>query len=273
MNFRYLLSFATTLFISLGYLCAQRNTATLGVGTVYYLGDMQQTTSDMRPAVTFQYQYQLLRNLSARVSFLRGAYGADDRNVEANQGRRLIFNSPIAEGTLQAVWDFLPQTSVNGIDWNSKHLFSPYICAGVGAMSFDPRVETTDGRWISLQPLGTEGQFIMRGNTYPKPYRLVQFVVPAGVGFHYRFARNMSLGVDIGYRHTFTDYLDDVSGYYPVKEDLAAFSGPNAVLLSDPAKSHAAGELRGNPNNKDSYITATVNLRYYFMKPVCPQPR
>lgn len=269
---RYIFSVLIVGLCNLSYLSAQKTSFSLGVGSTYYMGDMQQTFPDMRPGLVFHYNINLYKNLSLRLGVLHGQYGADDANSEQNKSRGLRFNSPLSEGSMQLLWEFLPQRlGANGRDWTSKHRFSPYIFAGIGGAFINPRVENETG-WTSLQPLGTEGQFIMRGNTHPKPYKLFQMVVPGGLGVKYRFSRNFGVGIDIGYRYTFTDYLDDVSGVYANKEDIRAFSGKDADFFSDPTRIHAAGTARGNPNNKDSYVFGSFSITYFLLKAVCPQP-
>lgn len=265
------LLFFTILFFSFS-VKAQKTSFSLGAGTMYYLGDMQQTVQDLRPALAFHYKINLKRNYNVRIGLFHGYYGADDVNSAENKNRALRFTSPLSEGSIQFVYDFFAQTTDrNGREWTTKHPFTPYIYAGVGGSFFNPRIEKENG-WLELQPLGTEGQYIMRGNTYPKPYKLFQLVIPGGVGFQYRWGRHLGVGLDIGYRYTLTDYLDDVSGYYPNMVELKAFSGVAAVQQSDPKLIHEEGMLRGNPKNKDAYVNATFSLSYFFIKKNCPTP-
>jgi hypothetical protein len=37
-------------------------------------------------------------------------------------------------------------------------------------------------------------------------------LIPYGIGIKYNIGGKFSLAADMGYRYTFTDYLDDVSG-------------------------------------------------------------
>lgn len=59
----------------------------------------------------------------------------------------------------------------------------------------------------------------------PQPYSRFQIVLPVGIGARYKLTNNLDISMDIGYRHTFTDYLDDVSGEYV---DLSGFGDPLA---------------------------------------------
>ena len=91
------------------------------------------------------------------------------------------------------------------------------------------------GQWVSLRELGTEGQFFPAdvrdayrtayGKELPTPYSRLQIVIPVGIGARYKLTNNLDLALEIGYRHTFTDYLDDVSAEYV---DLGGFGDPRA---------------------------------------------
>ncbi|PTB89750.1 hypothetical protein C9994_17455, partial [Marivirga lumbricoides] len=83
------------------------------------------------------------------------------------------------------------------------------------------------GQWVSLRELGTEGQNFdkaqykeLYGKDLPKPYSRIQIVIPVGLGARYKLSSNFDIALEISYRHTFTDYLDDVGGEYV---DLGGF--------------------------------------------------
>src|SRR3546814_3997895 len=76
----------------------------------------------------------------------------------------------------------------------------------------------------------------------------------------------------MGYRATFTDYLDDVSGYYP---GTAALSGdPLANYFSDrrltKVPADTAGIQRGDLLKKDTYLFAVIGISYTFVSSWCP---
>src|SRR5690606_4458195 len=66
-----------------------------------------------------------------------------------------------------------------------------------------------DGQWYALQPLQTEGV----------SYSKINFSIPAGIGFYYTIDRKYRLGLELGWRTTFTDYIDDISDKYVVQTD------------------------------------------------------
>jgi hypothetical protein len=64
-----------------------------------------------------------------------------------------------------------------------------------------------------------------------------------GFGLKFRVRDNVVLAYELGFRKTFTDYLDDVSTTYVDQATLLNAKGPKAVELA-----YRAGELKnGNP--------------------------
>lgn len=187
-------------------------------------------------------------------------------NENANRYlRNLDFRNDIFELSVQGKIDLFK----HGGRFSSRPPLNIYAFFGVGAIYHNPKGQvpdyfTTDafladnpidflggnppryyeleqaGEWVSLRELGTEGQFFdgETRNEYrdlyekelPQPYSRIQIVLPVGIGARYKLTNNLDVSLDFGYRHTFTDYLDDVSGEYV---DLSGFgdpSDPNAAL-------------------------------------------
>jgi len=176
--------------------------------------------------------------------------------------RNLDFRNDIFELSLQGQLDLFK----HGGRFSSRPPLNIYAIFGVGVIYHNPKglapeYFTTDaysvdnpidfparyielekaGQWVSLRDLGTEGQFFdadtrqqyqdLYSKDLPTPYSRVQVVIPLGIGARYKLTNNLDLALEIGYRHTFTDYLDDVSGEYV---DLSGFGDPttdqNAAL-------------------------------------------
>jgi hypothetical protein len=77
------------------------------------------------------------------------------------------------------------------------------------------------------------------------------------------------LALSLGYRKTFTDYLDDVSRNYVDQDLLRRKKGQTAVnqaykgnLLPLGGPYPAAGTPRGDPSNDDAYYQMGVSLRF-----------
>jgi hypothetical protein len=85
---------------------------------------------------------------------------------------------------------------------------------------------------------------------------------------------DMRLGLEFGYRKTFTDYIDDVSTSYVDQTSLLNARGQTAVDLAwrcdekSGGSYPAAGTVRGNSKNKDGYyyVALTYTLRFFFDK-------
>ena len=81
--------------------------------------------------------------------------------------------------------------------------------------------------------------------------------------------KKWSVGGEISFRKTFTDYIDDVSGKYYDKAKLAAAYGPVSAALSDPNLGDIKGQTntgfqRGDVRYKDAYMFITVTVGYKF---------
>ena len=147
---------------------------------------------------------------------LQGTYGnvsgndADSKDLN-NQIRNLSFKSHIFEVGLMA--DFF----ILGYNPEKSNMFSPYISAGISVFNFKPKARHFDpnyfDKWVELQPLHTEGQGAMPGRD---PYKLTQASVPLAIGVLYAVHSHINIGLELGYRITFTDYIDDVGMYYPI---------------------------------------------------------
>ena len=97
-------------------------------------------------------------------------------------------------------------------------------------------------------------------------YDRVQVSIPMGIGFFVRIAKKVNLGFEVGFRKTFTDYLDDVSGQYPDIDQLelenpeAAQFSYRAPEITDQYMPNPEGTYRGSPKSKDLYFFGGVML-------------
>jgi hypothetical protein len=128
--------------------------------------------------------------------------------------------------------------------------FDPYLFVGVGLVYYAPQAKL-NGSWYGLRKLETEG----------KKYSPIAPMIPYGIGTRVNVGINWNAMFEAGYRWTFTDYLDDVSG--AGYKDVNSFSDPVAKQLS--YRSAESGlRTRGNPNKNDGYFIFTARLTYTF---------
>src|SRR6185437_13148643 len=113
----------------------------------------------------------------------------------------------------------------------------------------------------------TEGEGFIAGR---KMYSLTQIGIPFGAGVKLALSDNLNVGLEVGFRKLFTDYLDDVSTTYVDKNLLLANRGQKAVELSyrgDEIKGGSlvypdSGAQRGNPGSKDWYYFTGLTLSF-----------
>ncbi|MDP5171150.1 MAG: DUF6089 family protein [Bacteroidia bacterium] len=263
------LTFLCCLTLTPSLLAQRTHSFSVGIGTLYYYGDLTDkfNNSLLRPAVQLGYNRYMLPNLSFRVAGQYGEIGASD-NMAIDPGRQvrnLHFRSTIVELSGVLMYEFFRDKNF-GNEWIGKPHLTPYVFLGVSLFHFNPKA-SANGEWYALQPLGTEGQNIPNSGN-PGPYSLIQWSAPLGVGLNLRLTPYTGVGVELGYRTTATDYLDDVSTVYPDFEALGQASGEIAVQLSERSVDNRfrPGQIRGNPGSKDSYFFTAVTINYYLSR-------
>ena len=244
-----------------------------------------------------------------------GTLSASDKSASATgesgyrNARNLSFRNRIKELSVLAYFDLFKNEST----YISRVKWTPYVYLGLAAFLHNPQAKAPDkplvgsvalqdaGQWVDLRPLGTEGQY---SNLDPtdvnhgiKPYGLLQVAIPFGVGARFRINEVMDLWGDIGFRYTFTDYIDDVSGNYvdlnklnsPLAQAMSyrtnelgsGGQAPPGTVAGNPATTYTystgalaglnveAGygsegkdNIRGNKNNKDVYMVTSIRLTY-----------
>lgn len=143
---------------------------------------------------------------------------------------------------------------------------SPYGFLGLAVFKFNPYAFDAAKNRIFLQTLSTEGQGI--AGYAAKQYKLTQLAIPFGGGLKYAINDNLRVGLELGMRKLFTDYLDDVSGNYTDPNDLLAAKGQLAVDMSyrgDEVPTGSPnyptkGAQRGSPKSKDFYYFTGIHL-------------
>lgn len=241
----------------------------LAAGGMSYIGDLnnQSMLSMPRPGGLLLVRYNPNNRWTFQIS---GGYGQVQGGYpDYIELRNLSFRSSIIEASMQVQFNFLPfATGMGSHDW------TPYIFVGFGFFGFNPKAEyinpvTGESEWYALQPLGTEGQ---GSAAYPErtKYQLLEKMMPFGLGFKWKTTKYLTLGIEYGFRKTWTDYLDDVSTTYVERDILSANGGNMAVILGDrsneiiPGYINAAGIKRGDDSLNDWYsfmgITVTIQM-------------
>jgi hypothetical protein len=276
--------FVTTAFILLGlsFACpvsAQNELRYVGefgisVGGAQYFGDLNTrgAVNTVKPAVGIYYRKYFNDYVGARAHFRVAALGYSDiyNTNEFERRRNLSFNTNIFELALQGDFNFFKFEP-----GSLRNRFTPYFTGGLSVFTFDPYAYL-DGKKYKLQPMRTEGQGSAQ---YPdrKPYSLVSYAFLLGGGFKYNVSSTVNLGLELLFRFTGTDYLDDVSTTYAGPAAFATKpdgSATVAYLLQD--RSYATGDRigapgrqRGNSRDKDQFAMVELSISILFTSYIC----
>lgn len=246
----------------------------ISVGAAHYFGDLNTkgALNAAKPAVGIYYRKYFNEYVGARAHLRVAQLGYSDiyNTNEFQRRRNLSFNTGIFELALQGDFNFFrfEPGSLN-------NRFTPYFTGGASIFTFSPYAYL-DGRKYKLQPMRTEGQGTA---LYPdrKPYSLVSYAFLLGGGFKYNLSSTVNLGLEVLFRFTGTDYLDDVSTTYA--GDAAFPTKPNgtatvAYLLQD--RSYATGDRigavdrqRGNSRDKDQFVMLELTVSVLFTSYIC----
>jgi hypothetical protein len=269
---------------------SQTNELGLTLGAANFIGDLNNAVGAKasKPAIGLFFRHHYHRHFALRGSFLYGNLkGSDVENTSYNysetrtKGRGLNFSSHI--------WEISAVNEIYLIDKSHQNEFSAYVFAGGGLMHFNPTT-TYNGTKYNLREYHTEGQ----GQPgYNKEYKLTTLTGLIGLGGKYQFSPTMCFGLELGYRFTHSDYIDDVHGNYA---DPAVFQGNTtavalsdrsfeALVKSDPGYSsgnvyydvygnpHVNGygkttDQRGSNKTNDKYLILNLSISYIFKNKV-----
>jgi hypothetical protein len=233
---------------------------TAGAGSSTYFGDLCETGDCLtaRPQASLGFNFRFTGKFTVRgeVSYYRLAnkdFGGK------NQNRNLSFRSGNIELYGAAVYEFLPYNKF----FQRRPFFNPYVFAGLGLTFFNPRAKLND-EWYTLAKYDTENV----------NYNQAVPIIPFGGGLQMAISPVVDISIEVAYRKTFTDYLDDVSTVYADNAAIRARSPIGADLadrtheLFKPTYDAAdgmhwnAGHKRGNPDKKDGYLMASIKMEY-----------
>jgi hypothetical protein len=288
--------------------------ATLGItiNALNYYGDLSPLPRKMstdinftRPGYGLTYTLRKGPRYTLQSQFLVGTIRGNDASSAAKDDvngiyrmrRNASFKNTIEELSVSAVFDLFDNNSV----YTHRPLWTPYVFFGASVFHHNPKGKVPDkdldgndlpnrGEWISLRPLGTEGQYadLLPGdaNYGIKPYKLFQSSLLFGLGVRYRINEVIDIWADFSCRYTFTDYLDDVSrnyvdlGVFPDKlaqsmsyrnyDSHLSLVNPNVYKGRDGKMytvesgygSEHPDNMRGNKNNKDIMMITSVRVSH-----------
>ncbi len=209
-----------------------------------YFGDLAPSNkiasadfSFTRPSISFFAARRFHPRIWAKVQLAAGrlqgddyasADPTDDESGFFRYARNLHFRNDIIEVSAVGVIDLFENRGT----FLKRPKLIPYFYLGIAGIYHNPKAKTPDGEWIALKPLQTE----------TKTYSRFQPVIPVGLGAKLKVTNNIDVSFEFGYRYTFTDYLDDVSGNY---KPLDQFDDPLAAAMSNRTGESLGGAKQG----------------------------
>ena len=218
-----------------------------------------------------------LVSVNTGLMFLR-LQGADDLSTYGPRvGRNLNFKNDVVEWYLRPEFTIFQDNDLGGRG-RYKTDFRLFGYVGLGVYYSNPKGRINgEGDYYALRPLTTE----------LVDYSKIGVSVPAGIGFHFTKKRRHRFGWDLGWRTTFSDYIDDASSVYADPNALPGGATGTAAQLAN--QSQTEGEwvadgmqlphpnnygyyvqnngtvvenIRGDPTHNDSYLTMTFTYSY-----------
>lgn len=264
MQYKKLILFVLFLVSFLPITNAQRAEIGVNAGGAGYIGDLNQLNllklSGKNLGVFAKINFDPHWGLGLHFNY--GDIKAEDalsKNIDLRQ-RNLNFKTSLNEIAFIGSFNFFDMYSPG-----SRKRVTPYLFAGAGGVIFKPTGKY-NGEWqpqMKLRNLSTEGQQSL--------YRNYSIVIPYGLGIKYKKNDNWTLFGQIGYRTTFTDYLDDVSGVYPLTSSY--WGGVNVSdrsgELNGGANLYKPGDQRGDFRKSDTYLFVNIGISYTFVSQKC----
>ena len=193
----------------------------------------------------------------------------------ARLNRNLNFKSNITEANL--MMELYPTVLFEDQPTDQWGRLRPYGVIGIGVFHFNPMgtyVDPNTGQstWVYLQPLHTEGEGFLPNRPN---YALTQLNIPMGCGLKFYASDKVNLSLELLYRKTFTDRIDDVSTTFVdpavLSANLPSGLAQIAIAMSNksplkgvPGSGYNPGDKRGDPNQNDAYFTLGFKLGFRF---------
>ncbi|MBX7124320.1 MAG: hypothetical protein K1X47_01390 [Cyclobacteriaceae bacterium] len=287
------------------------NSFGFSINGLNYFGDLaplsRKASTDIsftRPGFAFSWIRRMGPRYSLQTQFMWGTLSASDQSADPGDEaghyrhlRNLSFRNQIKELSVIGYFDLFR----NQATYMRRVRWTPYVYGGLAVFLHNPQAmapmtyldgspNPSGGNWVNLHDLGTEGQYAKLSsadvNYGIKPYSLVQVALPVGAGVRFRVNDLVDIWADIGFRYTFTDYLDDVSQNYvdlgkltsPLAQAMSyrtneLFNGnpPGGISSSLPGVSTLPGfgsehhdNMRGFKGAKDMYMVTNIKITYIF---------
>ena len=176
---------------------AQKSELGIHLGVVNYYGDLN-PRQFIFDEPSFAYGLFYRNNISVqsaiKINALISSIAITDANYPERRARGFSFTTNFIEASALFEWFFFGKKQRDE-EGNLQKNNSPYLFLGVGALYSDP---LTEGLPENSPDLTAEQSTI-------------NAVFPFGIGYRWEIDFKTRLGIEYGFRPTFSDYLDGIS--------------------------------------------------------------
>lgn len=208
-------------FLCTSILTAQQNVeAGFFAGVANYQGDLAEDQIELgetKLAYGGYISYLVNPKVIVRGNVFYGNISGDDKNSPELQARNYSFTGDVLEIGLNAQWLMFGRSRYNNSGIFMPQ-FTPYLASGVAITTIKSDLQYPEVASGNFPEVADTDNFL---------------VVPVTFGLRYELIEFLTLGVEVGARATFSDYVDNVS-------------------------------LNGNPNKNDWYLFGGFTLGYVF---------
>ncbi len=243
---------------------AQKTELGFQAGVCNYWGDLAPMVQakETHPMAGLFARVNLNHTWALRAELNRFTISGSDANFANNQVRNLSFKNELNEAALVLEFNYLKY----GPQVLHEH-FTSYLFLGVGVFTHNPQAYL-NGVWYDLRNYRTENV----------GYGTFGMAVPFGIGIKYMLNKRFAFESQLGFRKTFTDYLDDVSNVYPDIQARFSDGGLIGATLTDRSiekygvPQFKNGYKRGDPGHNDWYMNLSIGLTMRLQtKGKCPR--
>jgi len=163
--------------------------------------------SNTRYLVSLGLRQLFKKDLGYEINVLYGSFVGDDANSR-NEMRDYSYKNKVVGFSLQAEYVIL-----GGFDPYKLNLHTLYIYLGGGILNSDSKL-WRKGLSISETPSDRPYDKVKLTDTTP--------IIPVGIGYQYHLTSNFSIGAELGWIYSFSDYLDGIITQYSKRKDTLA---------------------------------------------------
>ena len=246
INYKIFSSFVLGCFLvcsPVALLVAQSYEIGGGLGTAVYSGDILRKIdagqSGLQGTLFGKRNFDNVWSLKVGLNLAEIMAADSIRPIDAMASlRQGHFTGRITE--LSAIMEF---NFLDYVNQKSEFRFSPYAFFGLGYAFVN-----AEGRINAGAPV--------------ENYRTRTLVIPFGGGVKYLLTDQLTLGMELGFRPTTSDALDQLDSTLPALPRYDSPRGPNTKALPQSLNF-------GNPNSKDWYYFLGLTLSYTITKARC----